>query len=393
VPTEFESNNHSYPPRQPDFGPEPLSSDQEDDALWDMLSAYVDGEATPEEAAHVEAMLRTDPAYARQREFLQMTAESARSYVEIEPPESLRAAIFAATTHRPTLARRLAAGWSDLRRALAPGALRYGLPAGALAAAAVLVVAFWPHHSAVSIVKPLPTETLAQNQPASPPPHISSHRNGQHGVKRKETPTQLVYNKSEPTVKETWAQKHRGEEHPRLMTADARSIEQPSKVSPANLVKPPKIKYIFPHPGIHHPKPDAADDMEAVAYRSKPGMDEINQRLAWAKDSNASQDPALTDNTNTPSVASADAEKNGGTATAPQNSPTSKAPPASHYAGLTPGRMGHLLREQLPPDPHLILTNADLKRQREAATLGYGRDALQSIQRGQATVALLSSKF
>ncbi len=126
-------------------------------------------------------------------------------------------------------------------------------------------------------------------------------------------------------------------------------------------------------------------------------MDQRNQRLAWMNASGSIKDLTLTDNNvtasepssgsgnNTPSATSNPAG-NGAASNAPQVASGMKA------SGLT-GRMGRLMREQLPPDPHLIVSNADLKRRHDAATLGYSHDALQGIQRGQATVSLISGKF
>src|SRR5579871_4299303 len=61
---------------------------EDDEAIWRLLSVYADGEATPEEAAHVEALLRADPARCQDLAFLRMTAANARSLPEVEPPES-----------------------------------------------------------------------------------------------------------------------------------------------------------------------------------------------------------------------------------------------------------------------------------------------------------------
>jgi len=54
---------------------------------------------------------------------------------------------------------------------------------------------------------------------------------------------------------------------------------------------------------------------------------------------------------------------------------------------------GHIMRDQLPPDPRMIVTGADLKRERNEQTLGYDRDAMESIRRHEATVSLVKGQF
>src|SRR5579883_1539721 len=130
----------SNQPEESGFNVESAFEAAEDEALWELLSVYADGEASPEEAARAESLLRSDAAVAQKFEFLQWASRAAQSVDEVEPPASLRESILATTSHRPTLARRLAAAWSEMRA----GAGRYALPVGALAAASVLAVVFWP---------------------------------------------------------------------------------------------------------------------------------------------------------------------------------------------------------------------------------------------------------
>jgi hypothetical protein len=118
-----------------------MQANTEDERLWDLLSAYADGETTPEESALVEAHLRSDAAYARDFAFLQAASRQVMLAGEVEPPTHLRDAIFAATIHKPTFARRLAAAWGDFRTVLSP---RYAYPAGALAAGVFAAFLLWP---------------------------------------------------------------------------------------------------------------------------------------------------------------------------------------------------------------------------------------------------------
>src|SRR5262249_5047258 len=138
-----------------------------DAALWELLSVYADGEATPEAAARVESLLRSDPAYAREFAFLRLSADAVRNSPEVEPPAFLTDAILNATSHRPTLSRRLAAAWGDLRRAVTPGIVRYALPVGAVTAAAIVAVVFWPRQGMVTPY-PEPGRRPYPPRPSSP---------------------------------------------------------------------------------------------------------------------------------------------------------------------------------------------------------------------------------
>src|SRR5689334_18888451 len=98
MPTNFKSDD-LFPDEMPEENTAFLEGDE---ALWTLLSVYADGEATPEEAAQVEALLRSDPTYAREFSFLQMSAETIQTIGEVEPPLSLRDSILATTTRRKT---------------------------------------------------------------------------------------------------------------------------------------------------------------------------------------------------------------------------------------------------------------------------------------------------
>src|SRR5579871_1774569 len=118
MPTIFNSTDPSdsgNPAGKNRAGETPIEND---DALWELLSVYADGEATSEETERVEALLRSDPAYAREFDFLRLTSVSARSYVEVDPPAALRDAIFAATIRKQTFATRMALAWENFRRSL-----------------------------------------------------------------------------------------------------------------------------------------------------------------------------------------------------------------------------------------------------------------------------------
>lgn len=128
------------------------------DDIGELLSVYADGESTPDETAMVETHLAVCAFCARDLAFLQQTSRVLTRVAEVEPPATLRAAIFAATLHRPTFAERIAAA---LRRAFAPAPVRYGIVAAAGAAAAITFVVLRDGQSVLIH----PTE----RQPAPPP--------------------------------------------------------------------------------------------------------------------------------------------------------------------------------------------------------------------------------
>ena len=55
----------------------------DDEQLWDLLSLYVDGEADPAQAAIVERMLSSDPAYRRDFDFLMETSQTIQRVEEV----------------------------------------------------------------------------------------------------------------------------------------------------------------------------------------------------------------------------------------------------------------------------------------------------------------------
>ena len=156
----------------------------DDEQLWDLLSLYVDGEADPAQAAIVEQMLSSDPAYRRDFDFLMASSHTMHMVDEVEPPVSLREAVYAATTRRPTLVGRLQAAWS---RATTPAFGRYATVAGAFAAAALAVAVIWPHNNGshvirnsapqVAVVSPMRTETHIAVITPTPVPHDAKREN------------------------------------------------------------------------------------------------------------------------------------------------------------------------------------------------------------------------
>lgn len=100
-----------------------------DPTLNDNLSAYLDGELTPAEAAELAARLRTDPALQAELDALREAVELLRAHGPVQAPAHLHGAILTAVAREPAPGGVLA----FLRRPL-------GLPIQGLAVAAVALV-------------------------------------------------------------------------------------------------------------------------------------------------------------------------------------------------------------------------------------------------------------
>lgn len=147
------------------------------DEVWDLLSVYADGEATPEETAMVENHIAVCADCARDLKFMQSTALVLQDAPEVEPPADLREAIFAATINRPTLQERFAAA---VRRTLSPVPVRYGTVAAAGAAAALAAFIFTHQPEPLTnpveyrpIQPPVVADRPAVTLPAPAAPHVT----------------------------------------------------------------------------------------------------------------------------------------------------------------------------------------------------------------------------
>ena len=76
--------------------------------VWDLLSAYADGETNAHETEVVEAHIAVCSDCARDLQFMQGAHEALQAIPEVEPPVTLRSAILAATVNRPSLTERFA---------------------------------------------------------------------------------------------------------------------------------------------------------------------------------------------------------------------------------------------------------------------------------------------
>ncbi|MCC6731225.1 MAG: zf-HC2 domain-containing protein [Chthonomonadales bacterium] len=136
------------------------------DTVWDLLSAYADGEADARETAVVEAHVAECTSCARDLAFMRGTSTLLADVAELEPPARLREAIFAATIYRPTLADRVAAA---VRRAFAPAPARYGALIAAGAAAAFTLATL--HQGTGNLVNPAEYRSAGPGAVADLPRH------------------------------------------------------------------------------------------------------------------------------------------------------------------------------------------------------------------------------
>lgn len=108
------------------------------DSVWDLLSAYADGETNAHETSLVESHVATCTDCARDLEFMRSASLALVEAPEVEPPATLRSSILAATVYRPSFSVRFA---NALRRTFAAQSVRYGSLAAAGAAAALTFIA------------------------------------------------------------------------------------------------------------------------------------------------------------------------------------------------------------------------------------------------------------
>lgn len=146
-----------------------------DDPLWEMLSAYSDGEASEFEQAEIERLLLSDPVIARELSFFQTTHQMLSSEEEVAPPAFLRNNILAATSQRPTLRRAIRMRLDALSQTTLPVWRRYALPVGSVAVIAgisygVFSAQSLQRDSAISVaVAPKQAPDEIASLPAPPP--------------------------------------------------------------------------------------------------------------------------------------------------------------------------------------------------------------------------------
>jgi hypothetical protein len=122
--------------------------------IWDLLSRYIDGEATSEEVATVEVHVSHCASCAHSLHFLRSTSKILAETPLVEPPPALQSAIFAATIYKPSLPERLVL---LARRVFGPIPVRYAM----MTAAGVATIVLW-------VVMQHPTEPIVSS-PSSVP--------------------------------------------------------------------------------------------------------------------------------------------------------------------------------------------------------------------------------
>lgn len=148
-----------------------FEGDMESDPLWDILSAYADGEATEEEALQIELLLKSDAHLAQELHFLQSTHQIIVTTHEVEPPSQLRSQILAATSQRLTLRRRIASLCAKLQ--LPTFALRqYAIPMGAITATAMVTFLLLNRQAEQHEQSPIPAVKSEEKVAMATPPSI-----------------------------------------------------------------------------------------------------------------------------------------------------------------------------------------------------------------------------
>ncbi len=332
-----------------------------DDDLWALLSAYIDGEATPEEAASVEVMLRTDPAYAREFAFLKMASTTAQGMPEVEPPASLRDSIFAATTRRQSFAQRALAVWVDFRHKLTPQVGRYAMPAAAFAGAALVAAVvlpgmFSPGRSVISPVRPGNTDTTRTVAQVIAPTPVVDPNAGLHMSPLKHVMSLAII--APPVRSVTPNMPSRGDE------SGSHGVPNVVKQAHNFLVKGPAPKHKASSDGLEAPTAPPNTD---VAYAQDDPQRQKPHTLALA-----SAGPST-------DVLGPDVRVNSNPAP-PVIPPIAPREKKIIVASLT----------SLSPEMRHIPTGAAIARMSEEARLNYSPEVARGSERGEATVSLVS---
>jgi hypothetical protein len=353
----------------------------EEEKLWDLLSLYVDGEADPAQAAIVEQMLSSDPAYRRDFDFLMQTSKTMHMLEEVAPPIALRDAIYAGTVRRPTLTGRLRAAWN---RATTPAFGRYATVGGAFAVAAIGALLVLPRLNSTNSHNTLPTQ-VAANSPSSsqynitisPPDNELAKLDGSKvGPK-----PPLPFKTTSPTLVY-----HQSNIRPNLVSPIGPAHPRPDR-NAASIVKGPHL------PSNHYlPKNNAPhnDGVQVVAlgpgyqYDKKmdnntaphppmtivsPATDDFGPMVVANNETSA----PLTDNVVKPTAGMGNS---GGEGPAPQSAPKTTV----HVATLPPGASQNIAA-------------AVIRHNMTAKYSGYDRNVAENIQRHEVTIDVIKGTF
>jgi hypothetical protein len=352
MPTGFDMNSFN--------DPEPLI----DDVAWDLLSAYVDGEATLEESQEVEERLKADPHYLNAYNMLRATSIVAQDLGEIEPPAMLRAGILAATTQR---------------RASPLAALgRYALAVGAVAAAAAAVgIFFMPSRAGLSIMPNRVAMNWPKPQPTVPTfPPVETHVSVKSPVKHSgAVPSHSSRDEVVVPAKEIAPQE------PIRLTAvgfKTPAVPQPAKhVTRHNAGASHAAPSAPVTSGAGVGAPSSGNQQLAENYTPRPMMGLTDYRPAAsdiASDAHSDAQPIRTSDDDASHVE---------VTTASMQNVDAQAPRV---------RFAKLLRSQLSSDSPAMLTGADIKRIRDASMYGFERPSTESLPHRQ-SAALVVGRF
>ena len=345
----------------------------DDEKLWDLLSLYVDGEADPAQAAIVEQMLSSDPAYRRDFDFLIQTSKTMHTQEEVAPPIGLRDAIYAGTARRSTLVGRLRAAWN---RATTPAFGRYATVGGAFAVAAIGALLVLPRLHSTTTHEPTPNVVALSATaphgtiiPISPIPEIVTI--GSVPVKpnvqipfKQSPPKSLVYHKLEiiPNVV------------PNVVKPLDRHVRQAATAGHG-----PRNHYL---PKNNAPRPDS------LQAEARPGYP-YDKKM----DNNTAPDHKATIVTPTgddfgPMVATNDEPSTPHTIpTAGMGNTGDSFPPSSPQPKTTV----HVAT--LPPGASQNIAAAVIRHNMTAKYSGYDRSVAENIQRHEVTIDVIKGTF
>jgi hypothetical protein len=384
---DFDPNNRVP---GPDFDGDRMP--EADDAVWNLLSTFADGEATPDEVRKVEELLRSDPAYQRDLALIRHASQVARTMNEVEPPARLRQAILASTTQRPTPARRAAALWQRVSRVFTPAPARLALAGTALAAAALAALTVLPaRHPAGLAYKPgpVPHGLAQQTRPVNPeratPASQPRRHIGPESTPMSETPRIAL---ARP------AATHRKVDPAMIALAGLTHTPHnlPGGGHPADRMEHPRSRAIAYGPAsLHSQRPSTMSrpTAELADYTVSPLMDQRFQRQLVA----AATGPAARREAGVPGPDVVAADSNAEAAATPVASPAMSPaiPKADTPSDTRTGvRIAHV--SQLPPTTFVVPTT-ELRRQMEARNLNLNTATMEGLQRREATFTLISTHF
>ena len=338
----------------------------EDDSLWELLNVYADGEATPAEAAQIEALLRSDAAMKQDFDLLRFASTSLRAQPEMEPPTRLREAIYAATVSCPTLRRRLATVWADLALSRTP---RYAL-AGGLAAAALAAVTFWPHADPTR-----PANGTAPLRVAAVPPIMNPLNHVLPPVAPLKSVTETPAKASAPTASKP-AEKAAAPkpDATRIAKAEPTALK-PAEKAAVKTSPPKKLDRAAPQgsaSSTQAPAPIETPVMVASTYSPNPDMNRNNMRPASLRTAAEHDSPLPDDEKIAPTEAPA-ANKMDKT-----NKPIRVATKPERWEGHYIG----------PPPDARQFTPSYMRQQRQASNSGYNDLTLTSIRAKQISLGV-----